>query len=859
MNLHSNRFNEIFLKKQDLYYKLILSIGLLFVFPAFGFLFFVFKYNILQDKSLPLFLIGFLVFSFLGFIFLRTIFRKVSRISDEFSERVASDLSDVQFQRGTDELGNIVDSFNALESQLKNTLNRLEKKGSEISTLKELSDLCYVTFDTDELLYITLERALKLVKADIGSVLILQRPNRKTFIVQAQIGLGDEVKVGREVDFDTSIAKYAVINKSPLLVEDIENDGRFGRTNRSTYATKSFICMPLKTIGDIIGVITVSRRNDNTIFTQDDVEVLTPLLSNAAFTFENIRLFKENETDTELMKATIKILKAINSSLRESELMYSILNEIQSLIPYDLAVVLTKDENRPDELMIFELICRGATNLSKGSYYPYRDSVLDKVIKQESSLLIADTKKLTGDTEQELFNNPYSGACLLCTLKIAGEVNGIIALCAPNPDILNKEAEFIEVVRDGVALAIERVKLSASVIRRNQELNTLKQIGGALTSSTFDINQVLKYAMDMIRVTMDVEAGSLLLLNGDELEFKVSFDIDVSTLGQSKVKLGQGIAGYVAAQGKSVIVNDVKKSPHFFAVIDNVTGFKTKSALCVPMISQGKVIGVIELLNKRDGNFRDNDEKLLQSIISSLIIAIENARLYQATVSMTEHERGIRQIFQKFVPKEIVDKIIHGEATGKPLLDEFRTLTFLNIDIRGFSKLAKTIGPHRTVPMINYFFAIMGDIVFKHQGIVDKYLGDGFLAIFGAPVSSVSDADNAIAAALDMKKAIEPVSDYFEKEVGAPLFMGIAIHTGEAVIGNIGFEKKMDYTVIGDAVNTVFRLQNIVKPLMNGILISERTRKAAQSRLDVREIGEYEIDAALEKIKVYELLSQVKV
>ena len=322
------------------------------------------------------------------------------------------------------------------------------------------------------------------------------------------------------------------------------------------------------------------------------------------------------------------------------------------------------------------------------------------------------------------------------------------------------------------------------------------------------------------------------------------------------MKLGQGIAGYVAAHGKSVIVNDVRQSPHFFSVIDNTTGFKTRSALCVPMISQGRVIGVIELLNKRDGNFGDNDEKLLQSIVSSLVIAIENARLYEATVSMTEHERGIRQIFQKFVPKEIVDKIIYGESTGKPLLDEFRTVTLLNIDIRGFSKLAKTIGPHRTVPMINYFFETMGDIVFKYQGIVDKYLGDGFLAIFGAPVSSVSDADNAITASLEMKKAIGPVNDYFQQQIGHPLSIGIAIHTGEVVVGNIGFEKKMDYTVIGDAVNTVFRLQTIVKPIKNGIIISGKTLKAAQSRLEVREVGEYEIDASLEKVKAYELLSQ---
>ena len=859
MNPHSNRFNEIFLKKQDLYYRLILSIGLLFVFPAFGFLFFAFKYNILQDKSLPLFLIGFLIFSFLGFIFLRAVFRKVSRISDEFSERVVSDLSDVQYKRGTDELGNIVDSFNALESQLKNTLNRLEKKGSEISTLKELSDLCYVTFDIDELLYVTLERALKLVKADIGSVMILERPQRKTFLVQAHIGIDGAVKIGNRIDFDTSIAKYAVINKSPLLVEDIETDSRFGRANRATYATKSFICMPLKTIGDIVGVVTISRKNDAVVFTQEDVEVLTPLLSNAAFTYENIRLFKENELGNEIVKTTIKIFKTINSSLRESELMYSVLHEIQSLIPFDLAIVMVIDDNRPDDLMIYDILSRGPINLTKGSYYHYKGTIFDKVIQQETTLLVMDTGELTHAIERELLVGQYSGTSLISALRVSGEVKGVLALCSPNKDNLNKELEFVEVAKDGVAFALERTRLTASVTRRSQEFDTLKQIGGALAASTFDIDQVLKYSMDMIRVTMDVEAGSLLLLRGEELEFKVSFDIDAAALGEARIKMGQGIAGYVASQGRAIIVNDVRQSPHFFPAVDNTTGFVTKSALCVPMISKGKVIGVIELLNKRNGDFSNNDEQLLQSITSSLIIAIENARLYQETVSMTEHERGIRQIFQKFVPKEVVDKIIHGETTGKPLLDEFRMLTFLNIDIRGFSKLAKTIGPHKTVPMINYFFSIMGEIVFKHQGIVDKYLGDGFLAIFGAPVSSVSDADNAIAAALDMKKTIDPVSDYFRREVGAPLFMGIAIHTGEAVIGNIGFEKKMDYTVIGDAVNTVFRLQDIVKPLKNGILISERTRRTAQSSLETREIGEYEIDAASEKIKVYELLNQQKI
>ena len=97
----------------------------------------------------------------------------------------------------------------------------------------------------------------------------------------------------------------------------------------------------------------------------------------------------------------------------------------------------------------------------------------------------------------------------------------------------------------------------------------------------------------------------------------------------------------------------------------------------------------------------------------------------------------------------------------------------------------------------------MGGIVFKHHGIVDKYLGDGFLAIFGAPVSSIQDADNAVAAAIEMRESIAEVNDYCLKETGDPVVVGISVHTGEVVVGNIGFDKKMDYTVIGDSVNTV--------------------------------------------------------
>jgi class 3 adenylate cyclase/putative methionine-R-sulfoxide reductase with GAF domain len=445
----------------------------------------------------------------------------------------------------------------------------------------------------------------------------------------------------------------------------------------------------------------------------------------------------------------------------------------------------------------------------------------------------------------------------LAPLKSDGSVTGVLALVAHDAAIFYKSRKLITWIANGLSLAIERNRLSAAVVKRNQELDTIRQVGSALASSTFDISKVLRYTMDMVREVMNVEAGSLLFLEGDELEVAVAFNIKIKSMKKFRLKIGQGIAGYVAARGKSILVNNIEKSPHFFPMVDESTGFETQSALCVPMVSQGKVIGVIEVLNKINGEFDTDDKDLLQSIATSVCIALENARLYKETVSMAEQERDIRHMFQKFVPKEVLDKIIYDSENDKPVVEELKTVTLLNIDIRGFSDLSRKIGSQKTVSLLNSFFSVMGGVVFKHAGIVDKYLGDGFLALFGAPVSSTKDADNAIAAGFEMKKSLDAVNRYLKRKYDTIVKMGISIHTGEVVVGNIGFEQKMDYTVIGDPVNTVFRLQNLTKSFPNGILISENTLRAARTRPHVGEIKtSTDLAEELGDMKVYELLGE---
>ena len=169
------------------------------------------------------------------------------------------------------------------------------------------------------------------------------------------------------------------------------------------------------------------------------------------------------------------------------------------------------------------------------------------------------------------------------------------------------------------------------------------------------------------------------------------------------------------------------------------------------------------------------------------------------------NEKRLRGTMARYVPKEVADRLLEGE--GDALGGTLQEASVLFSDIRSFTTISERLGARETVTMLNEYFSIMVDLIGNNQGILDKFIGDAIMAVFGAPFTGPRDADNAVRTAVQMMQALHPFNEGRVRAGKSAVHIGIGVNTGEVVSGNIGSSKRMDYTVIGDGVNLAARLK----------------------------------------------------
>jgi adenylate cyclase len=216
--------------------------------------------------------------------------------------------------------------------------------------------------------------------------------------------------------------------------------------------------------------------------------------------------------------------------------------------------------------------------------------------------------------------------------------------------------------------------------------------------------------------------------------------------------------------------------------------------------------------------------------VLTLLMTILCSYLYM-TLTEGREKRKTRKMLAQYVSPHVLEQVMDKKDMLKAEVGTKEHMTILFSDVRSFTSFSEKHPPEKVVEMLNYYLNHMVDVVFHHQGTLDKFVGDAVMAFWGAPLKTSTHAFQAVSAGRDMLSALRKVNQYFQSKQ-FPLFeIGVGVHTGDVILGNIGSEKKLDYTVIGDNVNLASRIEGLTKTYHSELLISESTYVAVKDNI----------------------------
>jgi adenylate cyclase len=277
----------------------------------------------------------------------------------------------------------------------------------------------------------------------------------------------------------------------------------------------------------------------------------------------------------------------------------------------------------------------------------------------------------------------------------------------------------------------------------------------------------------------------------------------------------RSILARVVEEKVALLADDAPSDTRFGG--DSIVAQQVRSALSAPLVgSDGDVLGVLYVDNLTlTHRFDEADLDFLAAFAGIAAVAIENSRL----VERVRREAQVRTNFERYFAPQLASRI--AASSEVRLGGERRDVAVLFSDIRGFTPLAERMDPHDTAELLSEYFAEMAECVFRHGGTLDKFMGDAVMAQWGAPLAADDDADRAVRAAIDMQVSLARLNEGWRTEHRPELAMGIGIAYGSAFAGNIGSARRLEYTVIGDIVNTAHRLCAVAAPgevLVSGAL-----------------------------------------
>jgi len=361
-----------------------------------------------------------------------------------------------------------------------------------------------------------------------------------------------------------------------------------------------------------------------------------------------------------------------------------------------------------------------------------------------------------------------------------------------------------------------------------------------------DMGELLDAIVEEVLRLIPAQRALLLLKRENELVPRVIYPPS-----RQEVVISSTIVRKALEAGEVVLTRDARLE---IGGTESIISANIRSALCAPLLVEQGAIGLIYLDSPGRDRFGSRERDLLAAIANQAAVTIERARL---TEELRKQEAS-RQLFERFVSPSVArDVASYFSEHGRLREPQELIVSVLFADVKGFSSLSERLSPREVQDLLNEYLHEMTEVIFQHNGTLDKYIGDGIMAIFGAPqVNEYQDyhttAIQAVDAALDM---IEAHRRLIEKLDPSKAFdFRIGINTGPVYAGFFGTRQRLEYTVIGDTVNTAARLES--RADLNSVLISEATRNAIGDAFILQEMGDYQLKGKAQLVHTYKVIGR---
>lgn len=385
-----------------------------------------------------------------------------------------------------------------------------------------------------------------------------------------------------------------------------------------------------------------------------------------------------------------------------------------------------------------------------------------------------------------------------------------------------------------------------SVLRRDYEkLRIAHELGQSIGVET-DLDVLLEKILEKAFEIFPADHGVILMrLEGTQRLVPMVVRGRDATIGVGDVRISRTILNEVIEEKQAVLSSDAMMDSRFSGAHSIILG-NIRSTMSVPLLLDSHILGVIHLDSTvESGAFTEKDLQILTGFARQAAVLINHHRL----LKKMEEEIVVREKLHRLLSPQLVEEVVSGRLELKKGGELRQNVTVMFADIRNFTPYSERHTPQHIVELLNEYFELMVDVIFKYEGTLDKFIGDEIMAVWGAPISNPDDTERAVRCAVEMQEVLRAFNVSREQNNEEPLQIGIGLNTGEVVAGYMGSTKSMNYTVMGDMVNTASRICSTAGP--QEVLIGGDSFRDVATLVTAEKLPPTALKGKIEKVDLY--------